>query len=60
MAQEKIRPTYDGYLINFSSSNGYPTIFVNGKMFYYAVTFEKKNTVKSPTAMKYTTKTKTV
>ena len=27
MAQE----LYDGYLINFSSSNGYPTIFVNGK-----------------------------
>lgn len=22
---------YDGHLINFSSSNGYPTIFVNGK-----------------------------
>ena len=22
---------YDGYLINFSSSNGYPSIFVNGK-----------------------------
>ena len=22
---------YDGYLINFSSSTGYPTIFVNGK-----------------------------
>lgn len=22
---------YDGYLVNFSSSNGYPTIFVNGK-----------------------------
>lgn len=28
-AQEKT--TFDGYLINFSSSNGYPTIFVNGK-----------------------------
>lgn len=27
MAQEY----YDGYLINFSSSNGYPTIFINGK-----------------------------
>lgn len=27
MAQE----FYDGYLINFSSSNGYPTIFFNGK-----------------------------
>lgn len=31
MAQEKTRPTYDGYLINFSSNTGYPTIFVNGK-----------------------------
>ncbi len=29
MAAEK--KYYDSYLINFSSSNGYPTIFVNGK-----------------------------
>lgn len=26
-----MRQYYDGYLVNFSSSNGYPTIFVNGK-----------------------------
>lgn len=25
------RKTFDGYLINYSSSNGYPTIFVDGK-----------------------------
>ena len=25
------RESYDGYLINYSSSNGYPTIFVEGK-----------------------------
>lgn len=25
------REYYDGYIINFSSSNGYPTIYVNGK-----------------------------
>ena len=31
IAAEKTRIIYDGHLINFSSSNGYPTIFVNGK-----------------------------
>jgi hypothetical protein len=31
LAQEKTRVKYDGYTINFSSGNGYPTIFVNGK-----------------------------
>lgn len=31
IAAEKTRAKYDGFTINFSSSNGYPTIFVNGK-----------------------------
>ena len=35
---------YDGYLINFSSSNGYPTIFVNGKnVLLHRYVYEKYN-----------------
>ena len=41
---DEVKQYYDGYLINFSSSNGYPTIFVNDKnVLLHRYVWEKHN-----------------